>query len=89
MTGFPDAAQAVRRALARRVADPAAAAAFAADADLFDQGLLDSIGLFDLIVDVERDLGVRLSAGRLEPARLRTIDGIAATFRAVQKLNAD
>lgn len=70
-----------RRALARRLSDPAAAESVAADADLFELGLLDSIGLFDLIVDLERDYGTRLLPGSFEPGRLRTLAGIAETFR--------
>jgi acyl carrier protein len=72
----------VRRALARRLADPAEAESVAGDADLFDLGLLRSISLFDLIVDLEREFGVRIPAGRLEPSRLRTLNGIAETFLA-------
>jgi acyl carrier protein len=74
----------VRRALARRLTEPDAARAVAADADLFELGLIDSIGFFDLVVDLEHDFGVRLAAGRLEPSRMRTPAGIAETFTAAR-----
>lgn len=54
------------------------------DTALFDEGILDSFGLVQLIVALEEAFGVALDPAELERAQMATADAIAATVRAAQ-----
>lgn len=47
------------------------------DADLFDAGILDSLTFIDLVVYLEEQFGIRISADELEPQNFRSIAKIA------------
>lgn len=49
--------------------------------DLFDAGILDSLGLVDLLLHLEREFGFRCSPEDLEIDHFRTITRIAALVR--------
>jgi D-alanine--poly(phosphoribitol) ligase subunit 2 len=46
------------------------------DLDLFESGLVDSLGIVELIGEIESNFNVELSADDLEDPRFRTINGI-------------
>jgi D-alanine--poly(phosphoribitol) ligase subunit 2 len=48
-----------------------------ADVDLFETGLVDSIGLVELIIELEDRFGISLPMDNLEIADLRTVRRIA------------
>ena len=52
------------------------------DTALFDEGILDSFGLVQLIVALEEAFGVALDPAELD--QMATADAIAATVRAAQ-----
>ena len=54
------------------------------DTALFDEGILDSFGLVQLIVALEEAFGVALDPAELERAQMATPDAIAAAVRAAQ-----
>jgi len=45
--------------------------------DLFDAGLLDSLGLVDLACHLERTCGIRVDAAEAVMANFRSVDAIA------------
>ena len=49
-----------------------------ADADLFEEGLLDSLTFVELLVKLEEELGVSISLDDLEPDNFRSVDHIAS-----------
>jgi len=49
-----------------------------ADVDLFAAGVLDSLGLVELLVQLEQRLGVRVEMEELDVDAFRTIASIAA-----------
>ena len=49
----------------------------APETDLFEQGLLDSLGLVDLLAALAEEMGARLAVESLEIEDLRTIGSIA------------
>jgi acyl carrier protein len=49
----------------------------APDTDLFEAGLLDSLGFVDLLVHLEREFGTRIALDDLEVDNFRSIDRIA------------
>jgi D-alanine--poly(phosphoribitol) ligase subunit 2 len=50
----------------------------AADADLIDAGLLDSLALVELLFAIEQELGTQIPPDRLEIDRFRTLERLAA-----------
>lgn len=48
------------------------------DTELFDEGILDSFGLVQLLVELENQLGVKLDPAALEREQLSTPSKIAA-----------
>ena len=48
----------------------------AADTDLIDGGLLDSLLLTDMILHIEERYGIVLDGGEVSPANFRTVDAI-------------
>ena len=49
-----------------------------ADADLFQEGLLDSLTFVELLLKLEEELGVSISLDDLEPDNFRSVDQIAS-----------
>ncbi len=60
---------------------------FAADIDLIDSGLLDSLALVSLIMELEQAYGIEVSYETLEVDQFRTIDSIV-TFVLTAQLQA-
>jgi len=52
------------------------------DTDLFKTGVLDSLRLVELLVDLEREFGVAIAAEDLEPGNFRSIAHIAEFISA-------
>lgn len=48
----------------------------AADTDLIDGGLLDSLLLMDMILHIEERYGILLDGGEVSPANFRNVDAI-------------
>ena len=48
-----------------------------ADADLFDSGVLDSLAFVELLVQLEREFGIRTAVDDLEMENFRSITRIA------------
>lgn len=48
------------------------------DLDLFDTGILDSLGFADLMARLEQEFGVRISIEDLEIENFRSVERIAA-----------
>lgn len=63
-----------RQALNIEVASP--------DVDLIDAGLLDSLGLVDLLFALEQEFGVQISFDTLEIETFRTISNISSFIGA-------
>ena len=51
------------------------------DADLLDSGLLDSLGLVDLIAAIEREFGIVVNLIDLDLEDLRTVNSITELVR--------
>ena len=51
------------------------------DTDLLDTGLLDSLGLVELIVLLESDFGVRVAMDDLDPEHFQSVNRIATLVR--------
>jgi len=49
----------------------------AADTDLFDAGVLDSLGFVELLVQLEREFRVEIAAADIEVENFRTVARIA------------
>ena len=47
------------------------------DADLFEAGILDSLAFIDLVVYLEQQFDIRISADELEPENFRSIARIS------------
>jgi acyl carrier protein len=54
------------------------------DADLLGAGLLDSLALVDLLVNIEQEFGLEISLDTLEIDSFRSIDSIAEFIRSQQ-----
>ena len=50
----------------------------AADADLIEAGVLDSLALVELLFAIEQELGTQIPSDRLEIERFRTLERLAA-----------
>ena len=48
------------------------------DADLFETGLLDSMGAIDLLVEIEEEFGVVIAPTELEREEMNTVNKIIA-----------
>ena len=55
------------------------------DTRLFDEGLLDSFGVVQLIVALESSFGVSLDPAELERSQMATPAAVAATVQAYSK----
>jgi acyl carrier protein len=53
-----------------------------AETDLFESGLLDSLGFVDLLVHLEQEFGTNIALDDLEVDNFRSIDRIAEFVRA-------
>ena len=71
-------AEAVRNYIADRLATLGKPAAALGAADLFDEGVLDSVSLTALIAAVESATGGEIDFIDVDPDALGTIDGIVA-----------
>jgi D-alanine--poly(phosphoribitol) ligase subunit 2 len=58
----------------------------AIDTDLFDTGMLDSLGFVELLLRLEQDFGVPVSVDDLELDHFRTLGRIAQFVEARQTL---
>jgi acyl carrier protein len=67
-------AERLRSMLATRLAIDAPASG----ADPIADGGLDSLMLMEILYEVELEFGIRVDFASFDPARLRTLDGIAA-----------
>ena len=54
----------------------------APDTDLFATGALDSLTFVDLLLEIEREYGLRISLDRIELGAFQTIERIAAFIAA-------
>ena len=48
------------------------------DESLFENGLLDSFGLTDLVTKLEKEFGIRIPDGDLNPRKFESIEKITA-----------
>lgn len=57
------------------------------DTDLFDAGILDSMGFVELLLQLESNFGIRLSLSEIEFENFRSVDRIAefVTSRAISQ----
>ena len=55
-----------------------------ADADLFEEGKLDSFGLVNLLFLIERRWGIQVSIDQLEMDNFRSVKSIAAFIERAQ-----
>ena len=53
-----------------------------ADTDLFETGALDSLSFVDLLLEIEREFGLRISLDRVELGAFQTLSRIAAIVAA-------
>jgi len=53
-----------------------------ADTDLFETGALDSLSFVDLLLEIEREFGLRVSLDRVELGAFQTLSRIAAFVAA-------
>lgn len=52
------------------------------DVDLFEAGLLDSLGVVSLLYEIENAFGVRIQPTDIDRSQLATVDSIAALLRS-------
>jgi acyl carrier protein len=55
------------------------------DEDIIESGLLDSLGLIELLSELERDFGVVVDLAELEIADFRTVRSIAELVRRAEQ----
>lgn len=53
-----------------------------ADTRVFDAGLLDSLGLLDLVAEVERDCGQTVDMLRFDPAEVESVGELVTALLA-------
>jgi D-alanine--poly(phosphoribitol) ligase subunit 2 len=53
------------------------------DTDLFEEGILDSLQLIELLFELEKKFGVRISLGDTDLENLRSIERIALTLSGI------
>ncbi len=53
----------------------------APDADFFEEGWIDSLGLFRLVVEAEQRLGIKLPGEALLDQRATSVAGLTKLFR--------
>lgn len=51
------------------------------DIDLFEAGLLDSLGAIDLLVEIEEEFGVIIAPTELERSEMNTVEKIIARVK--------
>ena len=56
------------------------------DTDLLATGLLDSLGFVDLLLELERRFGMRVSLETIEPENFRSVANIAQFMVAQRKV---
>ena len=78
---MPDAATLVPR-ITRLFEDKLQVAVPSPDTDLFETGALDSLSFIDLLLEIEREYGLRVSLDRIELGAFQTIERIAAFVAA-------
>ena len=52
------------------------------DMDLFEDGLIDSLSIIELMGAVERDLGIKISIKDMAPESFATVNAMAAAISA-------
>ena len=57
-----------------------AAASVARDADLFEEGILDSFGLVDLVTYLEQETGLSITDDDMNDPRFVSVSGMAAVL---------
>jgi acyl carrier protein len=62
----------------RRLVAPGAPATIDDDTQLIDQGLIDSLGLMELVMFLEEQTGVRVPDDEVTPDNFQTVGSIAA-----------
>jgi acyl carrier protein len=73
----------IRAAVRKAIQDMAQAPLSADDsASLFNDGVIDSFGLMDLMTNLEEILGVKVPDSELMPSRFETVDKIVNYFQA-------
>ena len=78
MSAEETVAAAVRAYLAQRQAHLGKAAPLPEDADLFDEGVLDSVAITELIDAVEKATGREIDFIDVDPDELATVAGIVS-----------
>jgi len=74
-----DIRNAVRKAIQGIAQEPLSADD---SASLFNDGVIDSFGLVELMSELETVLGVKIPDAELMPSRFETVDKIVAYFQA-------
>jgi acyl carrier protein len=73
----------IRAAVRKAIQDMAQAPLSADDsASLFNDGVIDSFGLMDLMTNLEEILSVKVPDSELMPSRFETVDKIVNYFQA-------
>ena len=54
------------------------------DEDLFEADVIDSMGVMDMVLFIEEELGVELNQSRMKADNFRTIERVAATIKSAQ-----
>ena len=55
------------------------------DADLFDRGYVDSLGVFNMMMVLEENFGIRFSEYDMVDPRINTVSGLAAIIDDKQR----
>lgn len=55
------------------------------DQNLIDAGIIDSLAMVQIIVHLEKDHGVDLRTGNIDPTALASVDGILKVIDAARK----
>jgi acyl carrier protein len=59
------------------------------DIDLFDAGVLDSLGLVEILFGIEQDFGIPINLAELDLDRFRSIAGIAGFITSAASAAAE
>ncbi|MGD8631572.1 MAG: acyl carrier protein [Gammaproteobacteria bacterium] len=55
------------------------------DDDLLDSGILDSMGIMQLVTYLEKEYGISIPTGEIEPERFASVATLAAFVRSKQR----
>ena len=60
-------------------------ALFQASTNYFEAGLIDSLGVMDLVLEAEAHFGIRFNERNFQDRRFATIGGLADIIREIEK----